>query len=213
MTDPRHDAPLQVRAVRLDAPGTAALEGFSAAFGAGLSLVIDAEGEAKTELLRLLAGERAPAAGTVRWRGRDVTALPAAERASRTFWHDPRAAWPDLSPEQWAQEQAACYPAWSVADWQAHVQGLGLNEHLHKEMFRLSTGSRRKVLLAAALASGAPLTLIDEPEAALDWPSIRHLREALTDEARRCGESGRVFVVAHCEPMPDVAWTQVLNLK
>ncbi len=190
----------------------AALPGFSARFAPGLALLIDAEGMAKPELLRLLAGEHAPASGTVRWRGRDLAARPAAERATQVFWRDPRAPWPEISPTQWVQELAARCPAWRAADWRAHVQGLDLDEHLHKEMFRLSTGSKRKVLLAAALASGAPLTLIDEPEAALDWPSIRHLREALTDEARRCGGSRRVFVVAHHEPMADVPWAQVLPL-
>jgi energy-coupling factor transporter ATP-binding protein EcfA2 len=99
-----------------------------------------------------------------------------------------------------------CHPGWRAADWQALVQGLGLDEHRHKEMFRLSTGGKRKVLLAAALASGAPLTLIDEPEAALDGPSIRHLRQALAAEARRCRESGRVIVVANYEAVPDVPW-------
>ncbi len=212
MTDPTFHASLQVRTVRLDAPGAAALQGFSAAFGPGLTLLVDEEGGAKTVLLRVLAGEIAPAAGTVHWHGSDVAALPAAVRAAQVFWRDPRAPWPEISPTQWAQELVARHPAWSVVDWQAHVQGLGLGEHLHKEMFRLSTGGKRKVLLAAALASGAPLTLIDEPEAALDWASIRHLRAVLADQAQRCRANGRVIVVANYEPMPDVPWGQVLRL-
>jgi len=68
------------------------------------------------------------------------------------------------------------------------------------------------VLLAAALASGAPLTLIDEPEAALDWASIRYLRGALTREAGRSSATGRVIVVANYEPVPDIPWAQVLRL-
>ena len=185
---------------------------WSARFAAGLSLIIDEEGEAKTALLRLLAGEAAPETGAVHWNGRAVSALPAAERLAQVFWRDPRAAWPEVSPTQWAQELAQRYPRWRATDWQAHVLGLGLVEHLNKEMFRLSTGGKRKVLLAAALASGAALTLIDEPEAGLDWASIRHLRQALASAARGGGQLQRVFVVAHCEPMPDVPWAQVLHL-
>lgn len=206
------EAPLQVRSIGLDVPGAAPLCGFSADFVPGLALLIDEEGEAKTPLLRLLAGEQAPGAGTVRWRGRDVAALPAAERAAQVFWRDPRREWPEVSPAQWARESSVRHPAWNEAAWQEHVQGLGLAEHLHKEMFRLSTGSKRKVLLAAALASGAPLTLVDEPEAALDWASIRYLRGALAGAARRSGETGRVFVVAHYEPVPEVPWGQVVRL-
>ena len=205
-------APLQASALALDVHGMSRVTGWSARFAPGLSLVVDEEGECKTALLRLLAGEAAPRAGTVLWGGADVAALSAAERVGRIFWRDPRTPWPELSPEQWMQQQAAHYPAWRAADGLAHVQGLGLAEHRHKEMFRLSTGSQRKVLLAAALASGAPLTLIDEPEAALDWASIRYLRKVLEGEARRCHESGRVVVVANYEPMPEVPWGQVLRL-
>lgn len=207
LIDQDHEPRLAVHAVALG--GSAP---FSATLGPGLALLIDEEGDAKTAVLQLLAGAHPPAAGAVRWCGADVAALPAAERARQIFWRDPRAPWPDVSPEQWARQLAGACPAWRADDWQAHVQGLGLAEHRHKEMFRLSTGGRRKVLLAAALASGAPLTLIDEPEAALDWPSIRYLRAALTDAAHRCAGSGRVIVVANYEPMPDVPWAQVLVL-
>ena len=207
-------APLQASGIFFGAGSDVRRTGWSATFPAGLSLIVDEETEAKMPLLRLLAGEisSGTGTGTVLWHGAAVAALPEAERSAHIFWRDPRAPWPEISPTQWAHGLAARYPTWSAADWQAHVQGLGLVEHLHKEMFRLSTGSKRKVLLAAALASGAPLTLIDEPEAALDRASIRHLRGMLADEARRCGETGRVFVVAHYERMPDVPWAQVLCL-
>jgi energy-coupling factor transporter ATP-binding protein EcfA2 len=45
----------------------------------------------------------------------------------------------------------------------------------------LSTGSKRKVWLAAALASGAAVTLLDEPFAALDQASINFVLELLAD--------------------------------
>ena len=69
------------------------------------------------------------------------------------------------------------------------------------------------MLLAAALASGAPLTLIDEPEAALDHASIRYLREALGEQARRAGEAGRVWVVANYELIAELPWNQVIRLS
>ncbi|MBK7653774.1 MAG: hypothetical protein IPJ18_00175 [Betaproteobacteria bacterium] len=48
----------------------------------------------------------------------------------------------------------------------------------------LSTGSRRKVLLAPkAFASGATVLLLDSPFAALDKPSIRVVKECLNDFA------------------------------
>lgn len=203
---------LIARGVALGDEGGARLSGFDASLGAGLSLLVDEEGATAGPLLCVLAGEVAPPAGTVRWGGVDVAAWR--ERSpGGVFWRDPRAPWPEISPEQWAGELAARYPTWREDDWQRHVQGLALPEHLRKEMFRLSTGSKRKVLLAAALASGAPLTLIDEPEAALDHASIRYLREALGGQARRDDETRRVWVVANYELITELPWNQVIRLS
>ncbi len=180
---------------------------FNAAFAPGLSLLLDTEGEVKTRLLAVLAGAAAPHRGAVHWRGQPLQAALATD-AALCFWRDPRAPWPEVSPRQWARQLAGRYPRWDEAAWQAHADGLHLAEHLDKEMFRISTGGKRKVLLAAALASGAPLTLIDEPEAALDWPSIGYLREALAPVAA----TDRVVVVGNYEDIDGVAWRQVIRL-
>ena len=65
--------------------------------------------------------------------------------------------------------------------WHRHVAGFGLQPHLAKAMFQLSTGSRRKVALAALLAARCPLTLLDDATAGLDAASLRHLRHALAE--------------------------------
>jgi len=187
------------------------LANWNATFGRGLSLLVDEEDAIKGPLLRALAGEMPPRAGAVSWGGVDMR-VRRERMPGAVFWRDPRAPWPDVSPAQWARELARCHPAWSEPDWLRHVGEWALHEHLHKEMFRLSTGSRRKVLLAAAFASGAPLTVIEEPEAALDHASIRYLREALGAEAERCRQNGRVWVVAHYALMPQVPWNQVIRL-
>ncbi len=63
--------------------------------------------------------------------------------------------------------------------WERLIDGFGLAPHRAKTMHMLSTGSRRKVVLAAALASGRALTLLDEPAGALDASSIRFLWQTL----------------------------------
>lgn len=208
MNDASLSDSLAASGIAFGRPGYGRYTEWSGAFVPGLSLIIDEEGEAKMALLRLLAGEQSPDTGSVRWRGVKVCDVD----QTQIFWRDPRAAWPELTPDQWAATQAARFPGWSVPDWERHVQGLALQEHRGKELFRLSTGGRRKVLLAAALASGAPLTLLDEPEAALDWASIRYLRQALAEQARRSSETRRVWVVANYEPVADVPWEQVIRL-
>lgn len=209
MTEETERVRLQALGLALAPETGGALRDWNAEFGPGLSLLLDEEGESKSALLRVLAGELPPAAGVLRWCG-----VPLAEQLRRApqtvFWRDPRADWPQISPAQWAAELAARYPRWNVAGWQQLVQALALQEHLHKEMFRLSTGGKRKVLLAAALASGAPLTLIDEPEAALDRPSIVALRAALAQQGQA---SRRVLIVGHHEVLPDLPWSELVTLR
>jgi len=87
------------------------------------------------------------------------------------------------------------------AAWQALVEGFGLLPHLDKSIHMLSTGSRRKVWLAAALASGRPLVLLDEPAAALDTASVRCLHRAL---ARKAGAAAQALLVASGETLAAV---------
>ncbi|MGP1629747.1 MAG: ABC transporter ATP-binding protein, partial [Giesbergeria sp.] len=101
------------------------------------------------------------------------------------------------------------YPAWDEAALARHVEGFSLAPHQDKAFFMLSTGTRRKAWLAAALASGAPLTLIDEPLAGLDLASARYLAAAIAGAVQ---QPGRVIVVAHDEPLEDVPWIAQLVL-
>ncbi|WP_234026656.1 ABC transporter ATP-binding protein [Melaminivora suipulveris] len=175
---------------------------------AGLSLVLGEEGTGKTSVLRLLAGELPPTAGRLELHG--ATHDTPAYR-SQVFWRDPRDPWPrETTPRAWTEEFAAACPHWQAGDWLRHVQGFALEPHLDKAMFQLSTGSQRKVLLAAALASGAPLTLIDEPVAALDRVSIRYFCTALAQVAQ---QPGRALVVAHYDALDEaLPWRFILQL-
>ena len=179
---------------------------------AGATLVQGGEGSGKTTLLRLLAGSVPLQQGHLALNGvAQASALQAWRR--QVFWQDPRA--PDFqapSAKGWWQGMAAQHAGWDAAALDAHVQGLGLQLHMDKPLEQLSAGSRRKVLLAAALASGAALTLIDEPLAALDAPSVRYLCQALASTAQQARQTGRALVVAHHGDLPGVPWAQTLVL-
>ncbi len=200
---------VQLRGVSLGFGGVVLLRDWSADFPPGLTLLVGDDGAGKTSVLRLLAGQLAPQAGSVRWQGAEMAQAPAALRA-QVFWRDTREDWPEITPLQWGAQCAGQHAGWSEPQWQAHLQGFGLVEHQDKEMFRLSTGSRRKALLAAALASGAALTLIDEPQAALDKASVRYLAQALAASAQL--QSQRIVVVAHYDQWAGVPWGQQLVL-
>jgi ABC-type multidrug transport system ATPase subunit len=197
---------LQVQGLRFAYPECALLQDVSFASPPGLVLVRGDESSGKTTLLRLLAGELAPQAGRITLLGQPL----AGARREQVFWADARSPEFDQAvAREWLDSQRPRYPHWNDAALTAHVEGFALAPHLDKPFFALSTGSRRKVLMAGALASGALLTLIDEPVAGLDKPSVAYLCQALTLTA---AQPERVVLVAHYEALPGVPWQTVVEL-
>jgi len=142
------------------------------------------EGEiGKTTLLRLLAGELR-GRGELSLLGTRLDSNEAAYRQA-VCWFDTRdAAFDALTPEGLMQTLQPRYPALDTAAWQRHLRGLDLEQHRHKQLYMLSTGSRGKAGLAVAMSAGCALTLLDEPTAGLDAPSLAYLEDALVAEAR-----------------------------
>jgi ABC-type multidrug transport system ATPase subunit len=84
-----------------------------------------------------------------------------------------------------------------------------MHAHLEKRLNMLSTGSRRKVMVLAALASGAAVTLLDQPFAALDVASVRIIQEVLREAS---DHPSRAWLVADYEAPANLSATRVLRL-
>ena len=86
----------------------------------------------------------------------------------------------------------------------ALLQDLGdaLDMHTHRD-------KRLKVMVTAALASGAAVTLLDQPFAALDLMSIRIIQEFLHEAANH---PSRAWIVADYEVPASFQSTRVLQL-
>ena len=186
-------------------PGQPLFTGLSAHLPAGVTLVCGGDGCGKSTLLRLLAGDLAPTSGQVVMTEADC---------AQVFWMDPRSEAVNATLNNVVVQTYfdALAPHWPDLDtaWLAELsENLGLVPHLHKPIFMLSTGSRRKVLLAAGLASGAPVTLLDEPFAALDTPSIRCVTAALV---RAAAQPQRLCVIADYQAPPGVPLSSVITL-
>ncbi|MEP7296304.1 MAG: ATP-binding cassette domain-containing protein [Burkholderiales bacterium] len=189
---------VDLRDVTFAHPGQAPLfDHWSTAIRAGVTLVQGDTGSGKSTLLRLLAGAEA-IGGLITLAGIRLDADAAAYRRA-VYFVDPN----DAQHEQSVAGDLVGAAARHLAE------GFGLAPHLHKPMFMLSTGSRRKVWLAAAIASACPLTLLDEPTGGLDAPSREYLAQALSALA---GQRERAIVVASSEGLGAVALAGTIAL-
>jgi ABC-type multidrug transport system ATPase subunit len=167
------------------------------------------DGSGKTTLLRMLAGDLAADSGVLAIKGVGLKETPADYRR-QVFWMDQRSTQFDqITALQYFDSLRGQYPDLDAALLPKLAEGLALTPHLAKPLYMLSTGSKRKVWLAAAFASGAAVTLLDEPFAALDKASIGFVLELLQDAAQH---ATRAFVMAHYEAPPGVALAQVIEL-
>jgi ABC-type multidrug transport system ATPase subunit len=159
---------LKISKLSLAYPGCVVVRDFSAQAANGLVLVRGGGGRGKTTLARLLAGELAADAGQLQLGSVWLHEKPAAYR-QQVFWADPGTAAHDaLTAKEYLRQVQHHYPAFDEARLNRAIEGLSLAPHLDKNIFMLSTGSKRKLYLAAAFASGAALTLLDTPFAALE---------------------------------------------
>ncbi len=145
----------------------------------GVALVQGGDGRGKTTLMRLLAGDLKPQSGQILFNGLTLQNPPEVER-HKVFWIDPRSTEHDpIKASDYLQDQAKRWPDFDRQGLPGLIEGLSLSEFLNKPLYMLSTGSKRKVWLAAAFASNAPVALLDDPFAALDKPSVRFVTEVL----------------------------------
>lgn len=174
---------IQAEGLCLAVAGRPLLSNLTFSIGPGLHFVRGGEGRGKTSLLNLLAGRLEPQAGMLHRRA-----------ASSVFFEDPREAADDsVVARAWLAARRQRFPDWDPGQEAEGVDGFGLREHIDKPLYMLSTGSRRKVGLVGALASGAAVTLLDAPFAALDAASCRRLVEWLGQAAE---ERRRAWVLA-----------------
>lgn len=203
------NAVLQARGVGFGWPGRSLFQDLSFDIPPGVSLVTGDDGCGKSTLLRLLAGELSPQAGTLSVNGiRLDTRLDAYRQ--QVFWIQPQTEAHDaISAAAYLESLHPHYPRFSTEALTELVAGFSLAPHLHKPLYMLSAGSKRKVWLTAAFAAGTPVTLIDQPFAALDGPSMRFLRELLQDVA---DHPDRAWVLADFEAPEGVPLASVITL-
>ena len=208
-TGPLPSPLLSVRDLHFAWPHGVLFDSLSFELPPGVSLVQGDDGSGKSTLLALLAGERVAQRGNLQVGGTALHEAPDDYRR-QVFWIDPQTdAFDAISASAWLGSVAPRYPAFRADVLAELIEGFALAPHLDKPMYMLSTGSKRKVWLRAGFAAGAPLTLIDQPFAALDGPSMRFLRTLLQEAAEH---PTRAWLLADHAAPDGVPLARVINL-
>ena len=179
----------------------AVLRGVSAAMRPGWTAIVGPNGAGKSTLLRSLAGLVEPVRGDVRLDGRRLGDWPRRERAQRLAW---LAQAGPASGELTARETVALgrLPHQGLLGDSTRADEAAVDAAMHatgctawatRRLSALSGGERQRVLLARALATGAPVLLLDEPTAHLDPPH----QVALVKLLRRLAATHTVVTVLH----------------
>jgi iron(III) transport system ATP-binding protein len=143
----------------------------------------------KTTLLRIIAGLEAQTAGRIEQNGRDISALPPAQRDYGIVFQS-YALFPNLSI---ADNVAYGLVNRKVprAEVKARVSELlalvGLPGSEAKYPAQLSGGQQQRIALARALATKPGLLLLDEPLSALDAIVRVHLRQEIRSLQQKLG--------------------------
>jgi len=158
----------------------------------------------KTTLFKTLLGLLAPQGGRVSLGGEDITRLPRTEMARRVAYVP--------------QAQAGIFP-YSALDIvlmgrtahgslfagptaedrklaQQALEDLGIGALAMRDVTRLSGGQRQLVVVARAIAQAAPLVIMDEPTASLDFGN----QVVVLQKIRRLAERGIGILLSTHDP-------------
>ncbi len=181
--------------------GSPVLDGVSIAARAGEVLVlVGPNGAGKSTLLGVLSGERAPAAGSVRIDGRDVSGIRGAElaRLRSVLTQENTVSFPfrvievvAMGRAPWAREPEGSFDNKAVAD---ALDAADVAHLSHRRYTQLSGGEKARVSLARVLAQQSRAVLLDEPTASLD---LRHQEDVMRIARDLASRGHAVVVVLH----------------
>jgi iron complex transport system ATP-binding protein len=161
--------------------------------------IVGPNGAGKSTLLRLMTGLLQPSAGTIRVSGTDLATLPRDEVARRVAVVPQPSSLPFAATVESVvalgrlphEDRIRGLRPADRAAVAAAIERVGLGRLVGRDVRELSLGERQLVLLAVAIAQGAPIVMLDEPTVHLD---IRHQLDVMDLLADLNARDGRTIV-------------------
>jgi branched-chain amino acid transport system ATP-binding protein len=168
---------LRLESISVDYGGLHALSGVSISVAAGqIAAIIGPNGAGKTTLFRVISGIVAPKSGRVFFEGRDISAMPPAERPHLGIAHVPEGRkvfgpMTVLENLEMGATTKAGQAAWSRNVARIFALFPRLAERRDQLAGTLSGGEQQMLAIARGLASQPKLLMLDEPSMGLS-PSM-----------------------------------------
>lgn len=200
---------LAVEGLGMRFSGQVLFDDLSFSFGPGAVALTGPNGTGKSTLLSLLAGVQPPQAGRILVGGHDLASAPRRARALLAWVPDEAAAYDFMSGDEFLRLVLALRGQETAPALPGLIEGLGLAPHACKPFGTMSLGTRKKFMLAAGLASEAPVLLMDEPTNSIDAQAKAFLLEVF----RREGDGRLFFFSTHDAEAVTGAGAQVFALR
>lgn len=204
-----NDIILEAHNLRKQFGGLVAVDGVDLSVERGtVHSIIGPNGAGKTTLFNLLSGRYKPSAGSVSFKGEDISALTMSQRALKgigrsfqitnifpnlTVLENVRLAVQAHSPVNWNMFRRASSYDQFIEQAMTVLDLVGLTAEMHALATVLPHGGKRKLELAIIIANDPELLLLDEPTAGMASEQVPELL-ATIERVRQRGDKTIVLV-------------------
>jgi urea transport system ATP-binding protein len=198
---------LMARGIELSYGASLCLRGVDLAAEPGrITCVLGRNGVGKSSLMRAIMGLEKVSGGTITWEGRDITCLPAAERARAGIGYVPqgREIFPFLTVRENLETALAAAPRGSGVPDDIFDLFPILKSFLKRRGGDLSGGQQQQLAIARALTARPRLLILDEPTEGIQPNVIKDIARVIALLAKERG-MGVILVEQYFDFARDLA--------
>lgn len=166
-------------------------------------------GAGKSTTMKMLTGNLAPSAGSVKINGIDIAAEPKKAKQSLGYLPELPPVHPEVTVDEYLDFVAALHGV-AKSERKAAVaaakQACGLHEVSRRLIGNLSKGFQQRVGLAQAIVHRPPVIILDEPTVGLDPIQIREIRSLIATLA----QNHSVILSSHILPEIQAVCSRVM---